>query len=114
LKIKLEPEIIKKIKELCRTGLKHFQLTNLEYPALLFLGVNFRHLVTPKKSSGTHTKDFCERKASNSWDFNEQILETIGSSRLSKYSRIFKIFFLSLSPVAKFGYFLLWMITSVA
>jgi hypothetical protein len=32
-------------------------------------GGEFSPLGDPKKSSGTHTKDFCERKASNLWDF---------------------------------------------
>jgi hypothetical protein len=58
LKIKLEPEIIKKIKELCRTGLKHFHLTNLEYPALFSFGGEFSPLGDPKKIQWDSYKRF--------------------------------------------------------
>ncbi len=47
----------------------HKPVVVMNQPALFF-GVNFHHLVANKKSSATHTKDFCE-KMCQSPDFNE-------------------------------------------
>lgn len=81
-----------------------------------------RGLVVCYKSSATHTKDFGEKKCTKVTRFQifsvfffwNQHIQTIGSSRSPKHSKILKTLYFPLWPIAKFGYYLLWMIANMA
>jgi len=59
----------------------------------VFVVIKISSLGDQKRSSVTHSKDYCEKKVPKSPDFEGNfseiaILDLIGSSRLQKYSRI--------------------------
>jgi hypothetical protein len=47
--------------------ISHFD--DIDSKSVIFLMVNFRHLMTKRKSSVTNTKDFCEKFVTKSSDF---------------------------------------------